>query len=125
MDINHPLRDVPSDVGLLMKRTPHGTDIPRCYCYASKAMIALYHTTAEEQPEEHHKELKASTWPQNVPNPKLTELRGKLLNIFNPLSALGVRGSAVSPAVICGVFSRTLYSNHDHCHLFHLLVFLM
>lgn len=104
MDICHPFRDVPSDVGLAMKRTPHATDIPRCYCYASRAMIALYHTTGEEQPEEHHKEQKASTWTQNAPGPKLTELHGKPLNIFNPLSALGVRGFALSPAVICGVF---------------------
>lgn len=104
MDICHPFRDVPSDVGLLMKCTAHGTDIPRCYCYASRATIALDHTTAEEPPEERHKEQKASTWPQNAPDPKLTELHGKPLNIFNPLSALGVRGFALSPAVICVFF---------------------
>lgn len=127
MDICHPFRDVPSDVGLLMKCTAHGTDIPRCYCYASRATIALDHTTAEEPPEERHKEQKASTWPQNAPDPKLTELHGKPPEHFQSIKrSWRERVCSVSSGDLwVFFFCRTLYSSHDHCHLFHSLVFLM
>lgn len=99
---SHPLAD--------QAPPPVAPTTPRCNWSPSRAMQAATMQKQQTQAEEHEKELKVSTGPQNAPNPTLIELHGMCLIMVHGEFGWG------------GFTTRTLYCGHDQCHSLHLKV---